>query len=66
MEKLKINCDQCNSDTVNGVVSHELGCPNSYAKYDAKAPKWVAIYECHSCGYDHAINAPCVMCCEEK
>ena len=34
-------CDQCDSVTIQGVYTHELGCPNSYKE---------TLVECKWCG----------------
>lgn len=44
-----MRCDQCELMAINGVVCHELGCPNFMARY-AGHGVWVKQYECRECG----------------
>jgi len=43
----KITCDQCNLLSINGIVTHEIGCPNSKKKWiDGQWVKYVKCFEC--------------------
>jgi len=43
-------CDQCELLRINGVVCHEIGCPNMGAKWDHEREQWVHYVECWECG----------------
>ena len=34
-------CNQCDSAIINGVYSHEFGCPNRYKVWEAGLEMWV-------------------------
>ena len=36
-----MKCDQCEMLSINGVPSHERGCPNTNRRYDADTQEWV-------------------------
>ena len=36
-----MTCDQCQLAAINGIVCHEIGCPNSGKKWNSRAKKWV-------------------------
>jgi hypothetical protein len=43
-------CDQCNVVTINGVATHEAGCPNSWKDAATGEPlPWV----CFNCDADY-------------
>lgn len=45
-----MRCDQCEALMINGVFSHETGCPNTRARYDVDNECWVKRYKCRECG----------------
>lgn len=63
--KIKLpKCDQCNSSTINGVYSHEFGCPNRDKIYNPESESWESVYECPECdsSYDNIESAQ--ECCQ--
>jgi hypothetical protein len=46
-----VKCDQCESLTINGVYTHELGCPNRGKTYDPEREQWIRYLNCRICGY---------------
>jgi hypothetical protein len=45
-----MNCPLCVSLTIDGVFTHEIGCYNRNAKYEAD--EWVHYFQCRECGDD--------------
>lgn len=45
-----MKCDQCEMLSIQGVPCHELGCPNSHARWDKETETWVQQRECPECG----------------
>lgn len=43
-------CDQCELLRINGVVCHEIGCPNMGARWENG--EWIHYVECWDCGCD--------------
>lgn len=37
----RIKCDQCNMLSINGMATHETGCPNTHKVYDFDEEEWV-------------------------
>ena len=46
---MKINCDQCDMMSINGVACHETGCPNGRKTW-VEARGWVLYLDCFECG----------------
>ena len=44
-------CDQCEALMINGMFCHEIGCPNTHARYDEESDTWIRQYKCRECGY---------------
>lgn len=44
-----MKCDQCELLRINGVVCHEIGCPNFKKRWVADRG-WVRFLECRECG----------------
>ena len=62
----RLHCDQCEALAINGVATHETGCPNSHIDLISGKPHKI---ECFECGYDytpegrvHRTNAICPDC----
>ena len=49
---VRIGCSQCEALAINGVGTHEHGCPNR--------PRYV---ECYVCGYDVKVGE---VCCQDE
>lgn len=46
-----MKCDQCEMLSINGVATHEHGCPNGKNhRWDEDARDWVKTYTCRECG----------------
>ena len=43
-------CNQCQMLCINGMNTHELGCPNQRAKWSVDRQEWVHYYACFECG----------------
>jgi hypothetical protein len=56
-----MQCDQCEASTINGRFCHEIGCPNTYARYDRVSDAWVTQRHCGECGC--SVDAD-DMCCD--
>lgn len=54
-------CDQCEMLAINGIATHELGCPNRHSRFDADDGTWIRQYECRECGcmIDQGENCSC-------
>ena len=52
-EYLSLKCDSCEALAVNGVATHELGCPDSWINPATQHPYAV---ECAWCGSDFTIE----------
>lgn len=50
MPTLAKRCDQCQLLRINGVVCHEIGCPNMGKRW--QDGEWVRYRECFICGCD--------------
>lgn len=47
-----MKCDQCQMLAINGVNTHEIGCPNHGKTWNADEGEWVRFLKCHECGCD--------------
>lgn len=56
-DELRISCDSCEMLSIQGVACHEIGCPNSGARFEDGC--WVRYRECFICGYDAPVGQPC-------
>ena len=56
-------CDQCEPLMIQGVFTHEIGCPNSKKKW--VSGEWVRFYDCDICGYDVKEGETCGCYSEE-
>ena len=54
-----MTCSQCELLSINGVVCHETGCPNSRATWDADRQEWVKFIDCFDCGYPVELGTAC-------
>lgn len=54
-----MKCGQCVMLFINGVPCHELGCPNTHARYDADTQTWHKQWICRDCGYEVDIGKDC-------
>ena len=46
-----MRCNQCDSLYINGIFTHERGCPNTNSEYDKESGEWyVAMTTCRYCG----------------
>jgi hypothetical protein len=52
-----MTCDQCQMLSINGVACHEIGCPNSKARWNGN--EWVQQYKCFECGCTVDIDDEC-------
>lgn len=43
-------CDQCEQLRINGIVCHEIGCPNANKTWDKERQQWIRYIECRECG----------------
>ncbi len=48
-------CDQCETMSINGVATHEIGCPDAHLDY----PR-----ECDWCGQEFLPDSPHQTCCD--
>lgn len=55
-------CDQCQMLAINGVNTHEIGCPNSRKTWMPDRQEWVRFVECRECGSEVEAGEPC---CDE-
>lgn len=55
----KITCDQCNMLAINGVATHERGCPNQRKKWDNVREQWIEYVRCHECGDEVEVGEQC-------
>jgi len=53
----RIRCDQCQLLRINGVVCHELNCPNAWKDY---------VRECKECGREFKPKKKNQMCCSNS
>lgn len=60
-----ITCDSCRLLSINGIVCHETGCPNSGSRWDGQTREWVKQRKCFDCGYMVDIDDPCCQATEE-
>lgn len=37
---------------INGVFTHETGCPNARKKWDNDSEQWVTYVTCFECGFE--------------
>lgn len=49
-------CDQCQSNSINGINTHEHGCPDSWKDKS---------YPCFICGYDFMRSDPHQITCPD-
>ena len=61
MKTKKLNCNQCEMLSINGIPCHELGCPNTNARWDGES--WIEQLKCRQCGYDYDADS---WCCGEE
>lgn len=47
---IPMKCDQCQMLTINGINTHETGCPNAKKKWDSEEGVWYRLFECSECG----------------
>jgi len=52
-------CDQCEQLRINGVVCHEIGCPNMGRTYDPDREQWIKYVECWDCGFKVEVGEVC-------
>lgn len=52
-------CDQCVSTRINGIFTHEHGCPNKGKKWDRFDERWIKVIECPECGCDVEEGTSC-------
>lgn len=50
-------CDQCNTLVINGIFTHETGCPN--ARKSWIDGQWVHLVQCPECGDQFPEGQPC-------
>ena len=55
----RISCPDCQLVSINGVVCHERGCPNSKSRYDRDTETWIKQRTCFHCGFEVDANDPC-------
>jgi len=55
----RVNCDQCEMLSINGIPCHEQGCPNSNSRWDADSQSWIKQRECRECGGTVDADDPC-------
>lgn len=55
----RIKCDYCQLVSINGMVCHEEGCPNSGARYDKARQEWIKQRKCFECGCTVDRGDPC-------
>lgn len=55
----RIRCTQCEALMINGIFCHELGCPNTRARYDESTGDWIKQYECFTCGCMADVDSNC-------
>ncbi len=58
-------CDQCEQLRINGVVCHEIGCPNMGRTWDEEREQWIKYVECYECGCDVEVGTSCDCSNEE-
>ncbi len=54
-----IACDQCAMCSINGVPTHEHGCPNLKSRWDADQRIWIKQRKCFTCGCDVDADDAC-------
>lgn len=54
-----LKCSHCELLRINGVVCHEIGCPNINARWDAARGEWVKQRRCMECGNRVDADDPC-------
>jgi hypothetical protein len=59
MRKHKLNCDQCEMLSINGVACHETGCPNSRKRFIPETGLWARVYVCRECGSEELEGYVC-------
>ncbi len=52
-------CDQCEQLRINGVVCHEIGCPNMGRTWDEDGERWIKYRACFECGCDVEVGESC-------
>lgn len=58
-----MKCNECEMLSINGVATHEHGCPNGKNhRWDEDAQDWVKTYICRECGYDCDEGDECGCC----
>lgn len=60
VELQRITCDQCELLSINGVVCHEHGCPNSKKRFFEG--EWRNVLVCSECG-EECIEGDCDSAC---
>lgn len=56
---VRVDCDQCEMLSINGIPCHESGCPNAKARWDPDNQSWVKQYTCRECGCKADIGTEC-------
>jgi len=54
-----MKCDQCEQVRINGIVCHEVGCPNAGRTWDMERQAWIKYVECRECGCDVEVGECC-------
>ncbi len=54
-----MKCDQCEQLRINGVVCHEIGCPNMGRTWDEDREQWIKYRACFECGCDVEVGESC-------
>jgi hypothetical protein len=54
-----MHCNQCEMLSIDGVVCHEYGCPNTHARWDVEEREFVPQYECRECGCMADVGETC-------
>jgi hypothetical protein len=64
--KVRIHCNQCQMLSINGVACHEIGCPNTGARWDRVNDCWIKQRECRDCGCTVDADDPCCSAMESE
>ena len=58
-----MKCNQCNAAMINGVFSHESGCPNRGKKWFEDVEEFLTVYTCAECGSEYSNEETLESCC---
>lgn len=64
-EPESVRCSQCDMLSINGIATHEHGCPNLGARWDADEQTWVKQRKCFTCGCTVDQSDPCCSAPDE-